>query len=58
MRKTINEQNLDHNGLIKIDNFKKMFYSYFSYGRGDNVDTIYNELMPLITVTEIIQDKE
>ena len=56
MRKTINEQNLEHDGLIKIENFKKMFYSFFNNGRGDNIDAIYDQLLPLIIVTEDFQD--
>lgn len=57
MRKTINQQNLIHNELIKIENFKKVFYSFFTQ-KWDNVEAIYEQLLPLITVTEIFQDKE
>ena len=56
MRKTINEQNLEHDGLIKIENFKKMFYSFFNNGRGDNIDPIYDQLLPLIIFTEDFKD--
>ena len=56
MRKNINEQNLEHDGLIKVENFKKMFYSFFNNGRGDNIDPIYDQLLPLIIVTEDFQD--
>lgn len=58
MRETMNKQIEDEKGLMKKEDFRKMFFTAFGSKNRDKTETIYFMLLPIIENTEDEDDED
>lgn len=58
MRQTMNEQIDDERGLMKADDFKRMFFTAYRAVTEDKKQTVFNMLLPLIMPDRLDMETE